>query len=103
MVAFLDIATVLAVAQPPLFDFLFDLLVDPDCGVVDGLCEFATGECDISFCRNELDALADAWACDENLAWPDRAALLLSLDKLPWHNDRITFYWGECEDAGRAM
>ena len=98
MAGSLDISAVLAVFEPPLYDFLFDLVVDPDCG--DPLCDCCPWFQDDGFCfkQADLDACAHRWANDENLPWPDRAALLLQLDKLPWHNGEIVFYWGDSDE-----
>ena len=78
-----------------MYDFLFDLVVDPTCADPTGNhvgCQ-CTGF--FRFDRAELDSLALEWASEENLTWPDRVGLLLKLDKLPWDRDVIDFYWGE--------
>lgn len=83
-----------------MYDFLFDLVVDPVCmGFING--RGACGCVDIfRFHRDEMDSLALEWASDENLTWPDRVDLLLKLDKLPWHRDEITFHWGNAGEMG---
>ena len=94
----MEICAALAVSEPPLFDFLFDLMVDPACaGIVDrsGTCRCTSN---FQFHRSQLDSLALEWASEENLNWPDRVALLLRLDQLPWHCDQITFQWDNVDE-----
>ena len=95
MAAPLDLSDFLAIAEPPLFDFLFDLLVDPD--YVPWLpWRYAWPEGNrFPLERSALDEQAHEWAADEDLPWPERAQLLLQLDNLPWENDRVVFYWGD--------
>lgn len=78
-----------------MYDFLFDLVVDPTCTDLTG--DHVGCQCTgtFRFDRTELDSLALEWASEENLTWPDRVGLLLKLDKLPWDRDEIAFYWGE--------
>ena len=94
MAGSLKIAAVLAVSDPPLYDFLFDLVVDPECG--DLVCDccpwFEDGG--FRFNRADLDAQAHQWAASEKLDWPQRAALFLGIYNLPWEDDEIVFYWG---------
>ena len=102
MAGSLDISATLAVSGPPLYDFFFDLVVDPDCdSLLPGCCSCPDDGC-FRYDRADLDAQAHEWAADENLAWPDRAALLLSLDNLPWHNDEIIFYWGDSDETDES-
>ncbi len=96
MAGSLDIAAVLAVSEPPLYDFLFDLVVDPECGTESIICNAWNGDEPCLFRRDELDSLALKWASEENLPWPERVALLLNLDKFPWRDDQIIFYWADC-------
>ena len=98
MAGSLKIAAVLADLEPPLYDFFFDLVVDPDCD--DPLCDCCPwfGEDGFRFSRADLDTCAHQWASNENLPWPDRATLLLQLDNLPWHNDEIVFYWDDSNE-----
>ena len=77
-----------------MYDFLFDLVVDPICvGFTNGRSGCGCNET-FRFDRGELDSLALEWASEENLSWPERVDLLLKLDKLPWHRNAITFHWG---------
>ena len=91
----LDIPAALSAYRPPLCDFLFDLVVDPDCDdPLYGGCPWFRGD-GFRFNRASLDAHAHQWAADENLPWSDRAGLLIQLNNLPWRNDEIVFYWGD--------
>ena len=98
----LDISATLAVSGPPLYDFLFDLVVDPDCDCLPFRCDAWPGDGQFRFGRADLDAHAHQWAADENLSWPDRATLLISLDNLPWRNDQIVFYWGDSDETDES-
>ena len=89
----------LAVSKPPMYDFIFDLVVDPRCTSLTGSHYGCQCSGTFRFDRAELDALALEWASDENLTWPDRVGLLLNLDKLPWDQDEITFHWGEYTES----
>ena len=53
---------------------------------------------ELRFDRSELDTLALQWASEQSLPWPDRVALLVKLNKLPWADDDITFHWGHWEE-----
>lgn len=77
-----------------MWDFLFDLVVDPKCSGLPDI--YGKCQCDgaYRFDRNQLDALALEWASEESLPWPDRVTLLLRLDNLPWDRDEIAFHWG---------
>ena len=89
----------LAVSKPPMYDFIFDLVVDPGCTLSP---ESPTGcQCKwtFRFDRAQLESLALEWAGEENLTWPDRVDLLLKLEKLPWDRDEITFHWGEWSES----
>ena len=82
-----------------MYDFLFDLVVDPKCT---GFTNAHVGcECTgtFRFNRNQLDSLALEWASEENMTWPDRVGLLLKLDKLPWYHDEITFHWDRQDEV----
>ena len=94
MAGSLEIAAVMAVSEPPLYDFFFDLVVDPDCG--DLLCDCCPWFEDdgFRFNRADLDAQAHRWAASEKLDWSQRAALFLGIYNLPWEDDEIVFYWG---------
>ena len=90
----LEIAATLAVSEPPLYDFLFDLVVDPDCGgVVTGCC-LCPEDGLYRYHRADLDDRAHQWAADEQLDWPQRAALFLGIYNLSWQDDEVVFYWG---------
>lgn len=95
MAGSLNIAAALADSRPLLFDFLFDLVIDPNCNGVPGASCLWCGHDAFCFDRDELDSFALEWASDEDLPWPDRVALLLSLDQLPWQDERVTFYWSD--------
>lgn len=102
MAGSLDISATLAVSGSPLYDFFFDLVVDPDCdSLLPGCCS-CPDDGRFRYDRAELDFRAHQWAADESLPWPDRAALLLSLDNLPWHNDEIVFYWGDSDETDES-
>ena len=94
MAGSLKIAAVLAVSEPPLYDFLFDLVVDPDCGGLAAGCCSCPEDGHYHYHRAELDACAHQWAGEEQLDWSQRAALILSIYNLPWQDDEIVFYWG---------
>ncbi len=94
MAGSLKIAAVLAASEPPLYDFLFDLVVDPDCGSLAAGCCMCPEDGCFHYARVELDAHANQWAADEQLDWSQRAALILSIYNLPWQDDEIVFYWG---------
>ena len=94
----LEMANELGDYEPASFDFRFDLAVDANrSGILVGPngCQ-CSGE--LRFDRSELDTLALQWASEENLPWPDRIALLVKLNKLPWADDDITFHWGHWEE-----
>ena len=105
MAGSVEIAGVLAVSGSPLYDFLFDMVVDPECdGRPFGCSGWPEDGCH-RFGRAELDARAHRWAADERLDWPQRAALFLGIYNLPWQDDEIAFYWGDGdgdEDGGKA-
>ena len=102
MAGSLEISATLAVSGPPLYDFFFDLVVDPDCGSLLPGCCSCPDDGRFRYDRADLDARAHQWAAAESLPWPDRAALLLSLDNLPWHNDEIIFYWGDSDETDES-
>ncbi len=85
----MDIEETLAVVGPPDYDFLFDLVVDPDCADSERIREYR---------RAELERLASAWADDEGLDSEGRDTLLRWVANLPWQNGRITFEWGEDDE-----
>ena len=80
----MDIEETLAVAGPPEYDFMFDLVVDPDCADVKRIREYR---------RDELERLASEWAEDEGLDAEGRDTLLRWVANLPWQDGRITFEW----------
>ena len=90
----LEIAATLAVSEPALYDFLFDLVVDPDCGSLLPGCCSCPDDGRFRYGRAELDGRAHRWAADERLDWPQRAALFLGIYNLPWRDDELVFYWG---------
>ena len=99
MAGSLEIAATLAVSEPPLYDFLFDLVVDPDCGsLLPGCCSCPDDGCH-HFGHAELDARAHRWAVDERLDWPQQVALFLGIYNLPWQDDEIVFYWGDGDNG----
>lgn len=93
----------MAVSEPPLYDFFFDLVVDPPCDdLTCDCCSWFEGK-GFRFSRAALDAHAHRWAASEKLDWSQRAALFLGIYNLPWEGDEIIFYWGDYEyedDAG---
>ena len=80
----MDIEETLAVVGPPEHDFVFDLVVDPDCDDVKRIREYR---------RDELERLASEWAEDEGLDAEGRDTLLRWVANLPWQDGRITFEW----------
>ena len=94
MAGSLEIAAVLAVSEPPLYDFLFDLVVDPDCGGLAAGCCLCPEDGHHHYERAKLDTRAHRWAAAEQLDWSQRAALFLGIYNLPWQDDAIVFYWG---------
>ena len=102
MAGSLEIAATLAVNEPPLYDFLFDLVVDPDCDALPlGLCS-CPDDGRYRFNHAELDARAHRWAADERLDWSQRAALFLGIYNLPWQDDEIVFYWGDSDESDES-
>ena len=92
MAGSLEITAILAVSEPPLYDFLFDLVVDPDCGGLAAGCCLCPEDGRFRYDRAELDACAHQWAADEQLDWSQRAVFFLSIYNLPWQKDEIEFY-----------
>lgn len=94
MAGSLEIAAVLAVSEPPLYDFFFDLVVDPECDDLLSACCPWFRDDGFRFSRADLDAHAHRWAANEKLDWSQRAALFLGIYNLSWQDDEIVFYWG---------
>ena len=84
----MDIEETLAVVGPPEYDFVFDLVVDPDC---------ADSERSREYSRAELERLASAWANDEGLNTEAQHKLIQWVANLPWQDGRITFEWRDSE------
>ena len=82
----MDIEETLVVVGPPEYDFLFDLVVDPDC---------ADSERSTEYRRAELERLASEWADDEGISAEGRDTLLRWVANLPWQDGRITFEWSD--------
>ena len=102
MAGSLEIAATLAASEPPLYDFLFDLVVDPDCGGLAAGCFLCPKHDCFRYDRAELDARAHQWTSDEQLDWSQRAALFLGIYNLPWQDDEVVFYWGDGAESGET-
>ena len=79
-----DSEEILTVVGPPEYDFMFDLVVDPDCADSERIGEYR---------RAELERLASEWADDEGLSADAQDTLLQWVANLPWQDGRITFEW----------
>ena len=90
----------LDLSSPPIYDFLFDLMLDPYTGQDDefedddvwggswennGLYEFS---------RVGLRKRANNWANDKNLSQADKARMSRWVSSLSWQNDHIMLHLG---------
>lgn len=84
----------------PVYDFLFDLLLDPDTGLE----ESADGDDTwggswenhglYEFSKDGLQGRADNWARHRNLNPVENADLRQWISDLPWEADRVTLMLG---------
>ena len=78
----------------PIYDFLWDLAVGPEVGVVDGDVDahWDGGGPENAFCEIYWDSLvnrANGWAAEQNLNAADRDTLLNWIENLPYKDDPV--------------
>lgn len=83
--------------QPPVYDFLCDLLFDPYTGIDEGY-DYWGGYWEnngmYEFSRDGLISRAKNWAGDRSLSQSGENDLLNWVEALPWRNDMISLHLG---------
>ncbi len=81
--------------RPPIYDFLFDLMLDPFSGAPDEDDTWGGGWDNngwYEFSRVGLRTRASRWATSHNLEKHDRNALMKWIRNLPWQEDMVMLH-----------